>query len=173
MVAQKKQYLLVVHPLESQKQLQAYFFFANGIVDVIDEYFQYVDREMMKKLESMDVEKLKIREKIIESVKARIEIIQPNKKSISKIIAFFSIPWNNGSGIGFLWRTCDLIWSQVAGDTSTDYNYYTKRTLLGGVYSSTLLFWLKDESEGAKETEKFLRNRVEDIIKIAGFLRGK
>ena len=37
---------------------------------------------------------------------------------------------------------------RIAGDTSTDFNHYTKRMTLGAVYGSTLLVWLDDQSEG-------------------------
>jgi ubiquinone biosynthesis protein COQ9 len=54
-----------------------------------------------------------------------------------------------------LYRTVDAIW-YAAGDTSTDFNFYTKRATLAGVYSSTLLYWLNDRSEGSEATWSFL-----------------
>jgi ubiquinone biosynthesis protein COQ9 len=55
---------------------------------------------------------------------------------------------------------------RIAGDTSTDYNHYTKRLMLGGVYASTLLVWLDDASEGFIETRSFLDRRIDDVMKI-------
>ena len=54
----------------------------------------------------------------------------------------------------------------AAGDTSTDYNFYSKRALLAGVYSATLLYWLNDKSEGYEATWAFLERRVADVLKV-------
>ena len=54
----------------------------------------------------------------------------------------------------------------AAGDTSTDFNFYTKRATLAGVYSSTLLYWLNDRSPGGEATWGFLDRRIDDVMKI-------
>ena len=66
------------------------------------------------------------------------------------------------------WRTADLMW-RIAGDTSTDFNHYTKRMTLGAVYGSTLLVWLDDQSEGWSETAAFLDRRIDDVMKFEKF----
>ena len=63
----------------------------------------------------------------------------------------------------------DSIW-YAAGDRSTDYNYYTKRLLLAGVYSSTLVFWLNDRSEGGAASWAFLDRRIDEVMKVGGYL---
>ena len=57
-----------------------------------------------------------------------------------------------------MWRT--------AGDTSTDYNFYTKRATLSAVYSATLLAFLADNSADMAKTEAFLDRRLADIARI-------
>ena len=54
----------------------------------------------------------------------------------------------------------------AAGDQATDFNYYSKRFLLAGVYTSTLLFWLKDDSADFTETRSFLYRRIDNVMKI-------
>ncbi len=66
-------------------------------------------------------------------------------------------------------RTVDALW-YAAGDRSTDYNYYTKRLLLAGVYSSTLLVWLNDKSEDHGATWAFLERRIDNVLVIGGRL---
>ena len=63
------------------------------------------------------------------------------------------------------WRSADLMW-RIAGDTATDYNHYTKRLILSGVYGSTLLAWLDDQSEGWSETGAFLDRRLADVMRF-------
>ena len=55
---------------------------------------------------------------------------------------------------------------RLAGDTSTDYNHYTKRITLGAVYASTLVTWLDDSSEGFFETAGFLDRRIDNVMQF-------
>ena len=55
---------------------------------------------------------------------------------------------------------------RLAGDTSTDFNHYTKRMTLGAVYGSTLLVWLDDQSEGWSDTAAFLDRRIDDVMRF-------
>ena len=45
-------------------------------------------------------------------------------------------------------------------------NWYTKRATLAGVYSSTVLYWLGDDSEGHEATWAFLDRRIENVMQI-------
>src|SRR3546814_13796251 len=64
---------------------------------------------------------------------------------------------------------------RAAGDKATDYNHYTKRAMLGGIYAATITVFLDDESEGWAETRAFLARRIEGIMRFekakAGFLK--
>jgi ubiquinone biosynthesis protein COQ9 len=77
----------------------------------------------------------------------------------------FSLPQNAALGAKMIWETADAIWTAL-GDTSDDVNWYTKRATLAGVYSSTVLYWLGDDSEGRAATWAFLDRRIEDVMRI-------
>jgi ubiquinone biosynthesis protein COQ9 len=62
-----------------------------------------------------------------------------------------------------LYETVDAIWYAI-GDTSSDFNFYTKRLTLAGVFSATLIFWLDDKSPGHEQTWLFLQRRIEDVM---------
>jgi ubiquinone biosynthesis protein COQ9 len=68
-------------------------------------------------------------------------------------------------GLRLLYDTVDAIW-YAAGDTATDFNFYTKRALLAGVYAATTLCWLEDRSREMEETHAFLDRRINDIMAI-------
>jgi ubiquinone biosynthesis protein COQ9 len=70
--------------------------------------------------------------------------------------------------VKLLWRTVDAMWRAI-GDTSTDFNFYTKRGILAGVYSATLMRWFNDTSEGETATGEFLDRRIEDVMKFEKF----
>ena len=68
-----------------------------------------------------------------------------------------------------LYRTVDAIW-YAAGDNATDFNFYTKRALLAGVYSSTVLYWLNDKSAGCADSWSFLDRRIDEVMQVPKLL---
>jgi len=108
---------------------------------------------------------MKIREKIRSLVWARLEIMGPAREAVRTALAILAMPQNVPLGMRIGWRTADLMW-RAAGDTSTDYNHYTKRLTLGAVYGSTLLAWLDDNSEGWAETAAFLDRRIDNVMQF-------
>ena len=65
----------------------------------------------------------------------------------------------------------DAVW-KAAGDRSIDYNYYTKRILLSGVYAVTINTWFTDETPDFAETRAVLRVRIEDVLKVGKAIGG-
>ena len=55
---------------------------------------------------------------------------------------------------------------RLAGDTATDYNHYTKRAILAGIYAATLAVFVDDESEGKAVTRAFLDRRIDGVVKF-------
>ncbi len=133
-----------------------------GMVDV---YIQGVDRALEEHFTPERLAGMKIREKIRSLVWKRLEIMAPAREAVRRGVAILAMPQNLPLGLRIGWRTADLMW-RIAGDTSTDFNHYTKRMMLGGVFASTLLAWLDDDSEGWSETAGFLDRRIDDVMQI-------
>lgn len=68
-------------------------------------------------------------------------------------------------------RLSDEIW-YLAGDTSVDASWYTKRATLSAIYSAAELYQTQDTSADFKDTEQFLDTRLEDLRKVTGFVGG-
>jgi ubiquinone biosynthesis protein COQ9 len=83
-------------------------------------------------------------------------------------LATLAMPQNAPLALRISGRSADQMW-RLAGDTSTDFNQYTKRMTLGAVYGSTLLAWLDDETEGWADTAAFLDRRIDDVMKFEKF----
>jgi ubiquinone biosynthesis protein COQ9 len=132
---------------------------------MIDTYIQGVDRALEAYFTEERLAGMKIRQKIRYLVWQRLEIMAPAREAVRRGVAILAMPHNLPLGARIGWRTADVMW-RIAGDTSTDYNHYTKRLLLGGVYASTLLVWLDDNGEGWSETGAFLDRRIDDVMKI-------
>ncbi|WP_374298103.1 COQ9 family protein, partial [Sphingomonas sp.] len=83
--------------------------------------------------------------------------------------SFLAMPLNAALALKLLYRTVDAIW-YAAGDNATDFNFYTKRGLLAGVYSATLLYWLNDRSQDCADTWAFLDRRIEEVMQVPKLL---
>jgi ubiquinone biosynthesis protein COQ9 len=132
---------------------------------LIDLYIQEVDRGLEAWFTPQRLAKLKIREKIRALVWRRLEIMGPAREAVRRALAILAMPQNLPLAMRVGWRTADVMW-RIAGDTSTDFNHYTKRMTLGAVYGSTLLVWLDDQSEGWADTAAFLDRRIDDVMKF-------
>lgn len=144
-----------------------------GALDLAVAFHRRGDRAMLKRLDTTDLAAMKVRERVTFAVRARIEAIG-EKEAVRRGSAFFALPQNAVEGAKLIWGTADAIWTAL-GDPSDDINWYTKRGILSGVYSSTVLFWLGDESPDHAATWAFLDRRIEDVMrfeKLKGQIRG-
>ncbi len=139
--------------------------FPRGARDAIAHWLYRADREMSAALEAADLDKMKIRAKVAFGVRTRLEQVAPHKEAVRRALGLLALPGNAALGTRALYRTVDAIW-YACGDRSTDFNFYSKRGLLAAVYSSTLLYWLDDESDGHEATWAFLDRRVENVMQI-------
>ncbi len=139
--------------------------FPSGIVDLLDFWAQENDRAMLEAMTKQDFQSLKIREKVTQAVQARLHTLSPHHEAARRAAATLALPLYAGKGAKFIWRSSDLIWRGL-GDTSTDFNYYSKRATLSAVWTSTFTHWLADESEHYSSTKKFLDDRIENVMGI-------
>jgi len=139
--------------------------FKDGPVAMIDAWFAAIDAEMVAKLPPETLGAMKVRAKITALVEARLEATAGNRESLRRALAVLALPQNALRASRLGWRSVDLMW-RLAGDTATDYNHYTKRAILGGVYTATILVFLDDESEDWADTRAFLARRIEGIMRF-------
>lgn len=141
--------------------------FPGGGAELIAVYSAEIDRRTLEELEKLPLDEMKVREKIHAGVMTRLELLEPDREAVRRGLSFLTLPHNAPLATRLLYRTVDSLW-YAAGDRATDYNFYTKRALLAGVYSSTLLFWLNDSSEDHAATRDFLDRRISEVLKIGG-----
>ena len=139
--------------------------FPDGPFSLVEAFSHAADAAMEKHLAAMDLKAMKIRARIAAAVMARIEAVRPHKEAARRAAAFLTLPPHATLGAKLVWRTVDAMWRAV-GDTSTDFNFYTKRGILGAVYSATLMRWFTDTSADEHETTKFLSQRIENVMQF-------
>jgi len=137
-----------------------------GALDLAVAFHRAGDRAMVQRLNAQDLTPLRFRDRIATAVRSRIEAVE-DREAVRRGTTLFALPQNAAEGAGLLWGTADRIWTTL-GDRSDDFNWYTKRATLAGVYGATVLYWLGDESEGAQATWQFLDRRIGEVMQIEG-----
>jgi ubiquinone biosynthesis protein COQ9 len=139
--------------------------FPGGAVDMIDAWFAHVDTAMLAGLPPETLATMKIRARITALVEARLDLVAVDIEALRRALAVLALPQNLPRAARLNWRAADAMW-RAAGDTATDFNHYTKRAILGGVYAATVVTMMGDESEGRADTRAFLGRRIEGIMRF-------
>ena len=139
--------------------------FPGGPIEMIELMSMEADQRMLEAMEREDLASLKVRDRVALGVRRRLELYAEDREAIRRALAVLALPQNGPLALRLLYRTVDAIW-YAAGDTATDFNFYTKRALLAGVYGATLLAWLDDRSPGLEETWRFLYRRIADAMRL-------
>lgn len=147
------------------KKIDVIRVFPGGAIDAVECFLQHADEMMLESLKNYHFDTMKIRERIATAVRVKLIALEPHREALRKALAVQALPFFCHRALRSLYRTVDTIW-YGAGDNSTDFNFYTKRLLLAGVYSSTLIYWLDDKSMGKENTWAFLDRRIENVMKI-------
>jgi ubiquinone biosynthesis protein COQ9 len=139
--------------------------FPRGGIDMALAFHRRADRALADDLATTDLADMRIRDHITHCLRRRIELVAEHREAVRRGAILLALPLNAPEGARAIWQTADIIWT-ACGDTATDYNWYTKRMILGSVYSATVLFWLGDASPGFANTWAFLDRRIEDVMRF-------
>lgn len=134
-------------------------------MDMIEAWITSVDLAMEAEWPQERLAELKIRDRIRELVTFRLKAVEDIDEAVRRAISVMAMPQNAPRGLQLGWRSADIMW-RLAGDTSTDYNHYTKRTILAGIYSATLAYFINDDSDGKEKSYEFLDRRIEGVMKF-------
>ncbi|MDX9859538.1 MAG: COQ9 family protein [Rhodospirillales bacterium] len=137
--------------------------FPTGMLEAVEYFCEFGDRRMVEELAKRNLMGLRVRERVAAAVRCRLDVVADHREAVRRALAFMALPQNAGAASRCAYRTVDVMW-YAAGDASTDFNFYTKRALLAGVYAATILCWLADVSEGNADTWAFLDRRINGIM---------
>ncbi|WP_321830904.1 COQ9 family protein [Thalassovita sp.] len=135
-----------------------------GALDLAVAYHHRGDALMLDRLAAADLGEMRFRDRIAAAVRFRLEVVE-DKELVRRGMTLFALPHHAAEGTRLVWGTVDHIWTAL-GDSSDDVNWYTKRATLSGVYSSTLLYWLGDDSEDHAASWEFLDRRIENVMQF-------
>ena len=141
-----------------------------GISSLMKELNLIINQIIDKEQKPSKFKNYKINEKIKYFVIRRLMVFQnlvDKRKFFKKILKPNLIVSSNKT----LFKIADEIWF-LAGDKSTDYNYYTKRVILMNIYAITFSFFVFDNSKDLERTKKFLDKEISAVLKF-GNLKNK
>jgi ubiquinone biosynthesis protein COQ9 len=142
--------------------------YPRGAMDMIAAWIGSVDLAMAAALPPETLAAMKIRQRIRALVEARLAAVAGREEALRRALAIMAMPQNLASSARLGWASADVMW-RLAGDTATDYNHYTKRALLAGIYTATLTVFADDDSDGKVATWAFLDRRIDDVMKFEKF----
>ena len=135
-----------------------------GAIDLAIAFHKRGDEAMIAAVKAADLTEMKFRQKVAFALRTRFELIM-DKEAVQRGTTLFALPHLAADGAQLIWGTADAIWT-VLGDTSEDVNWYTKRATLSGVYASTVLYWLGDDSTDTQATWDFIDRRIENVMQF-------
>ena len=147
----------------SEEELQTIF--DNKISTIIGIFNDKLDEEMFAIFNPENNKNLGVTQTVKALVLSRLRASENYKSIIKTSLFFMAQPGNAYEALNQLMKTSNKIW-EIAGDTSRGRNFYSKRLILAGVYSSTLAYWLAKETRSIDESEDFLDKRLDDVKNI-------
>jgi ubiquinone biosynthesis protein COQ9 len=133
--------------------------------DIVAGFSHWADQRMLAALAGRNLPAMKVRERVAAACWARLSLLEPHREAVRRALSLLALPPYTGLGLRLLYDTVDAVW-YAAGDTATDFNFYSKRGLLAAVYAATTLYWLDDRSPGSVDTEAFLDRRLADVMAL-------
>lgn len=139
--------------------------FQGGAMAMIAAWIGAIDRAMADELPATVLAGLPIRERIRRLVEFRIDRVVPCSESLRRALAIMTSPRHVPQALRLGWGSADAMW-RLAGDTSADFNHYSKRAILAGIYAATLAVLVDDKSAGQAGTRAFLSRRIDGVMRF-------
>ena len=137
--------------------------FPEGNIDLIKFTLEQLNKELEEYCKKIDLIRLPVHKRIKKVLLSKISLMNKNKLFYRSIFLNLLIPKKNFSLSSQLYNSVDQIWF-IAGDSSTDFNCYTKRLILSGIYSRIILFFFNNNNQ--KELENILDESLKRVSKI-------
>jgi ubiquinone biosynthesis protein COQ9 len=146
----------------------AAYAFPGGAMDMIAAWIGQVDAAMERALPTAALAGMPVHKRVRRLLHFRLEAVTGQEEALRRALAIMAMPQNAPRALRQGWRSADRMW-RLAGDAATDFNHYTKRAILAGIYTATLAVYVDDTSEDKVETLAFLDRRLADVGRFEKF----
>ena len=137
--------------------------FPEGNNDLIKFALEQLNSELEEYCRKIDLIRLPTHKRIKKVLLSKVALMNKNKLFYRSIFLNLLIPKKNFSLSSQLYNSVDQIWF-IAGDSSTDFNFYTKRLILSIIYSRVMLFFFNNNNQ--EELENILDESLQRVSKI-------
>ena len=137
--------------------------FPQGNIDLIKFALEQLNNDLEVYCRQIDLIRLPIHKRIRKVLLSKISLMNKDKPFYRSIFLNSLIPKKNFSLSSQLYNSVDQLWF-IAGDSSTDFNFYTKRLILSGIYSRVMLFFFNNNNQ--EELENILDESLQRVSKI-------
>ena len=137
--------------------------FPQGNIDLIKFALEQLNNDLEVYCKQIDLIRLPIHKRIRKVLLSKISLMNKDKPFYRSIFLNLLIPKKNFSLSSQLYNSVDQLWF-IAGDSSTDFNFYTKRLILSGIYSRVMLFFFNNNNQ--EELENILDESLKRVSKI-------
>ena len=137
--------------------------FPQGNIDLIKFALEQLNNDLEVYCKQIDLIRLPIHKRIRKVLLSKISLMNKDKLFYRSIFLNLLIPKKNFSLSSQLYNSVDQLWF-IAGDSSTDFNFYTKRLILSGIYSRVMLFFFNNNNQ--EELENILDESLKRVSKI-------
>lgn len=135
----------------------------HGVIDLLETFFEDAEAKTRAALAEADLATLKVHERVALGVRTWLDQLTPHREAVGKAAAYGFLPWGAGPALQRAWSVADTVWSGI-GDTSEDYNYYTKRGLLASVLPPIVLYWQDAPTED--DLDAYIARRLKGAMEI-------
>lgn len=139
--------------------------FPGAAMDMIAGFVESIDAAMVDHFADSSLASMKIRERIRALVWFRLERLKGLEEAIARALAIQAMPQHAARALKLGWSSADVMW-RLAGDTATDYNHYSKRAILAGIYAASLGIYVNDDSAGKADAAAFLDRRIDGVMRF-------
>lgn len=139
--------------------------FPRGGIDLALAFHHARDAELAAELAEAELAGMRFRDKVAYAIMRRLELVAREREEVRRAAALFALPHHAPDAARALWNTADTIWNAL-GDSSQDFNWYTKRATLSAVYSASVLYWLGDETTDFSATREFVGRRIDNVMQF-------
>ena len=137
--------------------------FPQGNIDLIKFALEQLNNDLEVYCRQIDLIRLPIHKRIRKVLLSKISLMNKDKSFYRSIFLNLLIPKKNFSLSSQLYNSVDQLWF-IAGDSSTDFNFYTKRLILSGIYSRVMLFFFNNNNQ--EGLENILDESLKRVSKI-------
>lgn len=153
-----------------QSEADAELLFPGGAPDMVEAYSDLADRRMEEAAAGLDLAAMRLPERVRAVLALRLRQNRGHKEAVRRALGLLALPRHAGLAARCTARTIHAIWHAV-GDRATDFSWYTKRAILASIYTATVLFWIRDQSDDDAATLAFLDRRLAELGRITRLRR--